>query len=369
MIGGLVGILAIVVFVTIHEAGHFLAAKATGMKATEFFFGFGPRLWSFKKGETEYGIKAIPAGGYVRIVGMNPFEEVAPEDRGRTYREKPFWQKSFVVLAGVGMNFLLAFLMFYFLVLSVGIAEPVPIVNAVIDSVDDQPTAAAEAGIRPGDRILGVDGVRYDDWTEISSQLADRPLANVVLTVERGGSVLDIPVTLGSRPGPDGEGERGFLGVQATVVERSAGLFEAAGIAGQEVAGGVRLTFEVMGRLIQPESLLRLAAVFVGQTDVPNDIRPVSPIGLAQIGSQAGTIGIANYIGILASINVILATFNVLPLLPLDGGHFAVALWQKVTGREPDIRRLVPVAVAVIVLFVFLGLAAVVLDIFNPIRI
>jgi membrane-associated protease RseP (regulator of RpoE activity) len=369
MIGALVGILAIVVFVTIHEAGHFLAAKATGMKATEFFFGFGPRLWSVKRGETEYGIKAIPAGGYVRIVGMNPFEEVAPEDRGRTYREKPFWQKSFVVLAGVGANFLLAFLMFYGLVLAVGIPEPVPVVNAVIETVDGEPTAAAVAGIRPGDRILGVDGVRYDDWSEISALLAARPGETVTLTVERAGSVLEVPVTLGTRPGGDRQGERGFLGVQATVVERPAGLLEAGVIAGGEVAAGVRLTFEVMGRLIQPESLLRLAGVFIGQTDIPDEIRPVSPIGLAQIGSQAGAIGIANYIGILASINVILATFNVLPLLPLDGGHFAVALWQKVTGREPDIRRLVPVAVAVIVLFVFLGLVAVVLDIFNPIRI
>src|SRR5688572_24379149 len=117
MIGGLIAVVAIVLFVTAHEAGHFVAAKATGMKVTEFFFGFGPKLWSTKKGDTEYGFKGVPLGGYVRIVGMNPLEEVAPNDIGRTYREKKFWEKSVVVLAGVGANFLLAYIMFYGLVL------------------------------------------------------------------------------------------------------------------------------------------------------------------------------------------------------------------------------------------------------------
>ncbi|HIE22474.1 MAG TPA: RIP metalloprotease, partial [Acidimicrobiia bacterium] len=102
MLGGFAAAIAIVLFVTAHEAGHFLAAKAVGMKATEFFFGFGPKLWSFKKGETEYGVKLLPLGGYVRIIGMNPLEEVDPVDMGRTYREKKFWEKSIVVLAGVG---------------------------------------------------------------------------------------------------------------------------------------------------------------------------------------------------------------------------------------------------------------------------
>lgn len=367
MIGGLIGILAIVVFVTAHEAGHFLAAKATGMKATQFFFGFGPRIWSFRRGETEYGIKAIPAGGYVRIVGMNPFEEVAPEDVGRTYREKAFWKKSLVVLAGVGTNFLLAFLMFWGLILAIGINEPVPVVNAVIETVDGEQTAAAAAGLREGDRIVGVDGVAYEEWEDISASLAANPGAGVVLTIQRDGRPLDIAVTLGTRTVPD-VGETGFLGVEATVEERPAGLFESIGLAGREVWANIGLTFEVIGRLVQPESLARLAGVFLGETDVPDDIRPVSPIGVANIGSQVDTLGVARYVGILASINVILATFNVIPLLPLDGGHFAVALWQKITGREPDVRKLVPVAVAVIILFTFLGLAAIILDIVNPIR-
>jgi len=363
MIGGLIAVVAIVLFVTAHEAGHFFAAKATGMKATEFFFGFGPRLWSTKKGETEYGIKAIPAGGYVRIIGMNPFEEVAPEDVGRTYREKPFWKKSVVVLAGVGMNFLLAFILFFGVILAMGITEPLPIVDEVVDTADGVPTAAAEAGLRMGDRIIAIDGTALQGWPAVQSEIASRPGEEVVLTIERSGEYTDVPVTLGTQP--DGSG---FLGFRPIFRERPVGVVEGVSLAGQEVARNVGLTFQVMGELIRPESLMQLAGVFVGDTDVPAEIRPVSPIGLANVGSQVGAIGVANYVSLLASVNVILATFNVIPLLPLDGGHFAVALWQKVTGREPDVRKLVPVAVAVIALFTFLGLAAIVLDIFNPIR-
>jgi membrane-associated protease RseP (regulator of RpoE activity) len=154
MLGGFAAAVAIIFFVTAHEAGHFFAAKATGMKATEFFFGFGPRLWSTQRGETEYGLKALPLGGYVRIIGMNPLEEVSPEDLGRTYREKKFWEKSVVVLAGVGTNFLIAFILFYGLVMANGVpGDLIPVVGAV---VEDSP--AEVAGLQVNDRIVAIDG-------------------------------------------------------------------------------------------------------------------------------------------------------------------------------------------------------------------
>src|SRR3972149_10275965 len=141
--------------VMIHEGAHFLAAKATGMKVTEFFFGFGPRLWSTRRGETEYGVKAFPLGGYVRIVGMNPYEEVAPEDFGRTYREQPFRAKAIVVLAGVASHFVVAFLLFFVVASVLGVqGSPTTVESAQAPLDDGAPTPAASAGGLPGAGLL-----------------------------------------------------------------------------------------------------------------------------------------------------------------------------------------------------------------------
>ena len=165
----LIGILLMII---IHEGGHFIAAKAFGMKATEAFVGFGPRIWSVQRGETEYGIKAIPLGGYVRIIGMNPFEEVDPEDEGRTYRVAPFWQKSVVVLAGIVSHFVMAIILFTIVALVYGVVVtddsgdviPTTTIRAVSETVEvvsgeTVPAPSAVAGVEPGDFLLEVDGV------------------------------------------------------------------------------------------------------------------------------------------------------------------------------------------------------------------
>jgi membrane-associated protease RseP (regulator of RpoE activity) len=359
MLGGAAAVVAIVLFVVIHEAGHFLAAKAVGMKVTEFFFGFGPKLWSTKKGETEYGFKAIPLGGYVRIVGMNPLEEVAPQDMGRTYREKHFWEKTVVVLAGVGANFLLAFILFYGLVLGSGIpGDLVPVVSGV---VTDSP--AEDAGLRVGDRIVAVDGVPVATWDSIPGRFAAIGPNPVTLTVERGGSIFDVEVVLAENPANP---QVGFLGVSPTREIISVGPWEAVGYAGQMVGTGVSQTFQGLGTMIRPSSIIEYFGVLLGNTDIPNEIRPVSPIGIVNISAQVGSLAL--FVGMMATVNVILGTLNLLPLFPLDGGHFAVALYEKVTGRQANMRALVPIATAVIGIFIFLGLVAIVLDIFNPIN-
>jgi membrane-associated protease RseP (regulator of RpoE activity) len=368
--GAVGGVLAIVFFVTAHEFGHFLAAKMVGVKATEFFFGFGPRIWSFKRGETEYGIKAIPLGGYVRVVGMNPLEEVPDSDLGRTYREQPFWKKSFVVLAGVGMNFLLAYVMFAGLLLSNGVGEITTTLAEVISTLEDgRPSPAALAGLQAGDQLLAIDGVATPDWTSVGEQLSSHPEQEVTLTVDRDGETIELNAVLASRTNPDTGEEQGFLGVAPTVEVRQLGLWEAMGSAGRQLGTSVTVTFEVLGRIVQPGTLGRLAGVLVGDTDVPDDIRPVSPIGVGNIGSQVDEIGWASFLFLLASVNVMLGALNVLPLYPLDGGHFAVALYEKITRRQVNVRVLVPVAAIVITLVGFLGLIAIILDIVNPIDI
>jgi membrane-associated protease RseP (regulator of RpoE activity) len=359
VIGGLAAALAIVFFVTAHEAGHFLAAKATGMKATEFFFGFGPKLWSTKRGETEYGVKAVPLGGYVRIIGMNPLEEVAPTDMGRTYREKKFWEKAVVVLAGVGTNFLLAFLMFYGLVLANGVPGEVTLeVGAV---VEDSPAEAA--GLEQGDVIVAVGGQPIDAWETVPETFDEIGPGATTITVVREGEEMVIDVVLTESETREGAG---YLGVAPVRARETVGPIEAIGVAGDLVRQGIADTFSSLFQMLRPSSLAQYFAVLLGNTEVPDEIRPVSPIGIVAIGSQTENVGL--FIGILAHVNVILATINLLPLYPLDGGHFAVALYEKLTGRQADIRRLMPVAAAVIGIFAFLGFVAIVLDVANPIN-
>jgi membrane-associated protease RseP (regulator of RpoE activity) len=367
MLGGLAAAAAIILFVTAHEAGHFFAAKATGMKVTEFFFGFGPRLFSWRRGETEYGLKALPLGGYVRIVGMNPLEEVAPEDVGRTYREKKFWEKSVVVLAGVGMNFLIAFLLFYGIVLANGVSEPQPVVQQVVPEADvdgeSVPTPAAEAGLEPDDVIVSIGGHPVDAWIDVPEALSEVGAGPTTVVVDRGGELVSLDVALIDSDGV--EGGAGFLGVQPVVVTHRPGVIGAIGVAGSQVWEGIGFTFQAIGDMIKPSSLAQYLGVLAGDTEVDEEIRPVSPIGIVNIGSQ--TQSAAAFLGILAFVNVILATINLLPLYPLDGGHFAVAAYEKVSGREANVRKLAPVAAAVIGLFAFLGFVAIVLDIVNPI--
>lgn len=359
--------LAIISFVVAHEAGHYIAAKLTGMKVTEFFAGFGPRIWSFRRGETEYGFKWIMLGGYVKVVGMSVLEEVAPEDMGRTYREKEFWKKSVVVLSGVVMNFLIAFLIFFSLNLWRGQVVTTPVVDTVVDVLEDgRATPAKQAGLLPGDRILAVDDELTPEWPDISAALASRPDQEISLTVERGGNRLELSAQLATRTDTTGE-ELGFLGIGPSSERVPLGAFTALGQAGQQVGTAVRFTTVALGNMVRPQNLGRLAGGLVGE-EVPSEIRPVSPIGLAQIGSQVNEFGVANLFALLASVNIILGTLNVLPLYPLDGGHFAVALWEKVTRRRVDMKKLAYMAWAVIGFVVFLSLVAIVSDILNPIE-
>ncbi len=369
MLQGLGIALAIVFFVTVHEAGHFLAAKAVGMKVNEFFFGFGPKIWSTRRGETEYGVKWLPFGGYVRIVGMNALEEVAPEDMGRTYREKKFWEKSFVVLAGVGLNFFMAFLLFYAIFIVNGVPEPQPVVNEVVETVEldgvTEVTPASEAGLEPGDVILEVGPYPVTDWEETTAALEAVGPGATTIVIDREGSQEELDVVLLENSLPDGT-TTGFLGVRPEVVTRQPGLLEAIGLAAEELWTGIRLTFEAIGNLLAPSSIAQYFAVFAGDTDVDPEIRPVSPIGIVNLGNQ--TDSLIALLGTMAILNVTLATFNVIPLPPLDGGHFAVALYERATGRTADVRKLAPIAVAVVGIFAFLGLVAIVLDVVNPIN-
>lgn len=366
MLGGIMMAVAISVFVLVHEAGHFLAARATGMKATEFFLGFGPRIWSFTRGETEFGVKALPLGGYVRIAGMNDHEWVHPSDLERTYREQAFWKKSVVVLSGVFLNIVLAFLLLFGLFLVSGVIELTTTVARVSPEVSEGVASpAAEAGLRSGDTLTAIDGVAISNWDQAVEVIMTRPGRSVAIDLIRAGERRSLSATLGTYHPVTGEAV-GFLGVSPDSRRVSVGPFRAAGLAARAEWSIFTGTVEAVARILRPESLIELGGALAGRSDVSEEIRPVSPIGLVQIGSQVRRVGIANMVFLLAVVNVTLAIFNSLPLYPLDGGHFAVAVYEKLTGRRVDARRLIPFAVAVVMLMVFLGLVAIVLDIVNP---
>lgn len=366
MTGGLIVLIGIIAMIMVHEAGHFVAAKAAGMKATEFFFGFGPKLWSVTRGETEYGVKAIPLGGYVRIVGMNPYEEVDPADVGRTYREKPFWMKSVVVLAGVASHFVVAFILFFLVSAVIGTPTATTTVAEVQPTLDDGSTSpAAAVGLEPGDTIVSLSGVAVDDWSHLVERIAVHPGETVTLGVIRDGRPLALTVTLASLE--EGGERRGFLGVSPERLTKRMGPLQGVGYAGSSVGRATAMSADGLWRLVSGFGNL-VTATLSGDTDRIDEARPASPIGLIRIGAETGGFGIAFTLELVALVNVFVGLLNVIPMYPLDGGHFAVALYEKVRGRPADVRKLMPVAAAVVAFMVLLGLLAVYLDIAKPFR-
>lgn len=365
MMGAMAVVLGIVFFVTVHELGHFLAARFTGMKATEMFFGFGPRLWSVKRGETEYGFRLLPFGGFVKIAGMGPVadHETPPE---RSYQHKKTWQKVVVALSGVALNFLMAFVILVGLYMVNGYADFSNRVMVVVEMADGTTSPARAAGIQEGDVILRVDGIPTNQWEDTAALLGDRPNQPVPITISRDGQVMVVTPVLSSRT-QDGGVERGFLGIGPTWESRSLGLGEAVVTATGEIGEAALLTFRAVGQLVNPSSLGELArGMFGGEVSVDN--RPVSPIGLANIGAQIGERGVADVIRLLAYLNIVLGVFNLIPAYPLDGGHVAVALYEKVFRRRARPSVLISIAAGVTVLVIFLGVAALVLDVISPIR-
>lgn len=384
--GPVIMIAGIVAMIVIHEGGHFVAAKAFGMKATEAFFGFGPKLWSTTRGETEYGVKAIPFGGYVRIIGMNPFEEIPPEDESRTYRAAPFWKKTVVVLAGILSHFVVAILLLWFVGSVWGIvvfdADGDAVRTTTVAAVSNvlpgttEPSPALVAGAEPGDVIIGTDGIQITTWDEFGLFAETRAGEDVVITVNRDDQALDLHATLATfdRPvvvdgkyvqGPDGQPvteEVGFFGVtpeaEREVISPIAMIPKAASQFSEAVVLSVRGLWELV---IGFPSLVM--SLFGGDDTILETVRPISPIGLVRIAGP-----LESTIQLLALVNIFVGVLNFVPLYPLDGGHFAVAGYEKVTGRQPKVEKLLPVAAAVFIFLVSLGLMGVYLDIVKPIQ-
>ncbi len=391
IIGVLAFVVALLLSVMIHEAGHYLTAKKFGMKVTEFFLGFGQKIWSTQRGETEFGIKAIPAGGYCRIVGMSSREELSEADQDRAFIKAGVGQRLIVLGAGSFLHFVIGFVLLLTLFLSVGltsvtstvekVSECIPQKASEVCSAKSTPSPAKNVGILAGDKIIKVDGKSYKDWSDVVSVIRASAGKELTITVERNGAPLDIAVTPASR---DLNGKViGVLGVVNKVGTITYGPVDAVSRAGKFT--GQILQNSATSLVSLPSKIPNLISqTFGGQKRDAEGL--VGVVGVARVsGETANTKAltvrekIATFILIIASLNLFVGMFNLLPLLPLDGGHMAVAIVDGARNflarrrglAKPapfDVERLTPITMVVFVLMAALSILLLAADIFNPIK-
>ncbi|MEZ5141318.1 MAG: RIP metalloprotease [Acidimicrobiales bacterium] len=455
-------ILALLVSIVLHELGHYLAARRSGMKVTEFFVGFGPRIWSMRRGETEYGVKAIPAGAYVRIIGMNNLDRVDPDDEALTYRAQSYPKRLITILAGPLMNILLGFVLLVLVFSTFGATDPA---QWSVRSVTPG-SSAALAGVQPGDRVVAVDGTRVESFDDLPPVLADKAGTAATVTVLRDGQEVVLPADLGWRlsasgaaqiPGasakdrvtavdgrPAGsyeevaaalraangpvaielehrgylwrttvngpielpaDGKAGFFGIEPSTTLGSNRLnpVQATGEAARTLGAMTVGTFQGLGRLFSPSGLNSYTNQVLdaagGTSDDPKPVkvgdavlepvgpapgstlkspsqasdadRPVSIVGIIQLGNSAAGLGWDKLLFLLAAVNFALGFFNLIPLLPLDGGHAAVATYEAIRSRKGrryrvDMAKLMPITYVAVALLLMFGLSAIFLDIRSP---
>jgi membrane-associated protease RseP (regulator of RpoE activity) len=392
-IGWLIFLVVLLFSVMLHESGHFVTAKAFGMKCTRYFIGFGPTLWSTWRGETEYGIKAFPVGGFVKIVGMTSIDEVDAEDEPRSFRRAPGWQRLIVLAAGSFMHFVLAAVMIFVLAFGIGIendnttqlgtvatcvpASETALVNGAACTAAEAKSPAVLAGLKVGDTVTSFNGVKVSSWTRLSVLIKDvKPGVPVTFTVERDGR----PVTLHSEL-VEVKGHGSYLGVAPSTVFQRQSVFGAIGYVGTGFDEVVTGSVSALAKL--PAAVPYLFAKNRASTAAGN---VTSVVGAANDTGQAvaADVGwkqkVAFVLLLMASLNIFVGLFNLLPLLPMDGGHVAVVIWEQIRAwfarlrRRPDpglvdYRKLVPLSFGVFVILLVFGLALILADIVNPVNI
>ncbi|RNE49401.1 M50 family metallopeptidase [Corynebacterium alimapuense] len=388
--------LGIAVTIALHEAGHMLTARAFGMRVRRYFIGFGPTVWSKTKGHTTYGLAALPVGGFCDIAGMTAQDPVTPEEAPHAMFNKPWWQRVIVLSGGVATNLVVGFIILYGVAVTSGIPNPdadttptVGEVSCVSDQIDAQTLAecsgtgpAGEAGIDVGDRILAINGEEAESFTQLRDTVLTMPGEVVTLTVERGNQIIDVEVPVASVTRLDGQGEQvqaGAIGVSNAPVPdaiKSYGPIEGIGATAsyswQVLDGTVR-------GLAQFPSMIPgvVSAIFGGERDVEG---PMSVVGASRLGGELVERSLWNVFWMmLASLNFFLALFNLIPLPPLDGGHIAVVLYEKIRdifrrlrglgpGGPADYAKLMPVTYAMGATLLTIGVIVIVADVVNPVR-
>jgi membrane-associated protease RseP (regulator of RpoE activity) len=382
---GTLGIIAFAVMILFaiffHELGHFVTARWARIKVTKFFVGFGPTIWSTRRGvpevvtverkgrletvtrpETEYGVKALPLGGFVKIVGMSPLEEVSPEDEPRAFSSVPAWKRAIVLAAGSVTHFITAFIVLWFVFVAVGIPNPdrpTLTVDAVQTEIAGETSPAQKAGIEPGDRILELNGAPVDRFEDVRAAVRSGQGKPVTLEIEKAdGDVRRVQI----RPVVDETSDPPVpvIGIYPKNELSRQNPIRAIGSTTRAMTTLLSGFFDQVPNAFSPSSL--------GLTgDGPSEDRPFSIIGAGKIAGDLASRGsILDFLLLFVQINVFIAVFNMLPLPPLDGGHLLVLGIEKIRGKPLSPRAIMPVAAVVLCVLLMLGVLLAYYDIVEP---
>ncbi|MFL6092126.1 M50 family metallopeptidase [Corynebacterium durum] len=400
MVGYLGGValfaLGIMVTIALHEWGHMRSALACGMKVRRFYVGFGPTVVKWNRKGIEYGFKAVPLGGFCDIAGMTAMDEIDEDERPYAMVYKPWWQRIFVLSGGVLMNILVGLVVLYAVAVTAGLPDPdadytptvaktacVPASQIDAQTLSDCTGAgpAAEAGIRKGDRITAVNGEAVASFVDLRAKLYEMPGQTADLTVERGTEVLhiDVPVTSVTRLNQAGETVTvGAIGVTSEPVDvmRSYGPLD--GIGATVRFSGSMLSATLQGLASFPGKIPGVvASIFGAERDQEG---PMSVVGASRVGGElVERSQWTMFLMMLASLNFFLALFNLVPLPPLDGGHIAVVIYEKIRdfirglrgiapGQPADYTKLMPITYVMSAVLLGIGAIVIIADVVNPVR-
>ena len=363
--------------IALHEAGHMLTARAFGMRVRRFFIGFGPKVAGFTRGHTEYGVAALPLGGFCDIAGMTAMDEaLTEEERPHAMFTKPAWQRVIVLSGGVAVNIVLGFAILFGVAVTSGLpdlnADMRPVVGeTVCSAVGECP--AGEAGVRAGDIVVALDGQPVPDFHMLRETVMPRPGEDVVLTVERAGERLDIPVTLAT------DGQVGFIGVTSAPLDIIVKHNAATALPATAEFSWYMATSTVQAIAGLPAKVPGVVAAIFGSERA--DDSPMSVVGASRVGGELVERSLwPSFFMMLASLNYFLALFNLIPVPPFDGGHIAVVVYEKLrdavrrlrgmpAGGPVDYTRLMPITYVMAALLMAFGAIVILADVVNPIRV
>jgi membrane-associated protease RseP (regulator of RpoE activity) len=375
LLGILAFVVALLLSVMVHEFGHYITARKFGMWVSEFFVGFGKRIWSVQRGETEFGVKAIPAGGYCKIEGMAPNDEMPEGEEGRAFYKASSGKKLIVLGAGSFLHFVLGFVLLFTLFAGIGTNQVLPVISEVVPN-----SAAQAAGIVPGDEIVSINGKKVSQWFKDVEVIRQSQGADITLEINRDGQQLTV-VTNARLTDIDGT-KRYVLGIINDVGLKRSGLLLS--VRNSAIVTKDFLTESIKSLAKLPEKIPALwGATVRGEERDANGL--VGVVGVARVSGEA--VGsdkltpmerLATFVLIVASLNIFVGIFNLLPILPLDGGHMAVAIADEIRafiarlrGRPRpaaiDVTVLTPITMVVFVVLATLTLLLLVADVINPV--